>query len=125
MPQEVLLTIDSLGDSDAALQAHPDLPVVFIFHEPKLHKLQLSSKRIAFYLETLKDLSARRNLKVLLGDRDHYAQEVAVAVTWAPVPSFAPLAGTAAELHPWPWLADPHGGSIKSFSAWRNKARVT
>ena len=125
MPQEVLLTIDSLGDSDAALQAHPDLPVTFVFHEPKLHKLQLSSKRIAFYLETLQDLSSRRKLTVLLGDRDVYAHENAAAVTWAPVPSFMPITSAAAELHPWPWLAEPHGGSIKSFSAWRNKARVT
>ena len=31
-PQFVLLTIDSLGDADAAMVAHPQLPVVFVFN---------------------------------------------------------------------------------------------
>jgi deoxyribodipyrimidine photo-lyase len=116
----VLLTIDSLGDSDPALQANPDLPAVFVFNEQALRKLQLSSKRLHFYLQTLRDLASRRNLEVYLGDPHEYANEVAVAVTFAPVPSFAKFRNLA-ELHPYPWLVIPHAGSVRSFSAWREK----
>ncbi len=119
-PEKVLLTIDSLGDADPALQAHPDLPAVFVFNEQALRKLQLSSKRLHFYLQTLRDLASRRNLEVYLGDPHEYANEVAVAVTFAPVPSFAKFRNLA-ELHPYPWLVIPHAGSVRSFSAWREK----
>ena len=119
-PEVVLLTIDSLGDSDSALAANPDLPVVFVFNEQALAKLQLSSKRIHFYLETLKDLATRRDLSVYLGSPYEFAQEVPVAVTFAPVPSFAKFKKIA-QLHPYPWLVTPHAGSVRSFSAWREK----
>jgi len=114
----VLLTIDSLGDSDPALMAHPELPVVFVFNEPALRKLQLSSLRIAFYLQTLHDLSTRRDLQVYLGDPYQFATDHAVAVTFAPVPSFKKFQNLA-EVHPYPWLRMPHAGSVKSFSSWR------
>lgn len=114
----VLLTIDSLGDSDPALAAHPKLPVVFVFNEPALRKLQLSSQRIAFYLQTLHDLSSRRDLQVYLGDPYQFAKDNAVAVTFAPVPSFRKFKNLA-EIHPYPWLRMPHAGSVKSFSSWR------
>jgi deoxyribodipyrimidine photo-lyase len=117
-PEYVMLTIDSLGDRDGALVAHPELPVVFVFNESALRKLQLSSQRIAFYLETLQDLSARRDLHVFLGDPYQFAQENAVAVTFAPVPSFKKFKNLA-EVHPYPWLRQPHAGSIRSFSSWR------
>ena len=118
-PEYVLLTIDSLGDNDPALRAHPDLPVVFIFNEEALAKLQLSSKRIFFYLETLQDLATRRNLQVYVGNPYEFAAEHSVAVTYAPVPSFRKFTNLA-EMHPYPWLRLPHAKSIKSFSAWRN-----
>jgi deoxyribodipyrimidine photo-lyase len=119
-PEEVLITIDSLGDADPALVANPDLPVVFVFNEAALQKLQLSSKRIYFYLETLQDLSNRRELTVYMGSPYEYAQENEVAVTFAPVPSFAKFTNLA-EVHPYPWLRRPHGKSVRSFSAWRGK----
>jgi len=118
-PKEVLLTVDSMGDADPALAANPDLPVVFVFNHDALAKLQLSSKRLHFYIETLQDLAQRRDLKVYLGNPYDYARENPVAVTYAPVPSFAKFT-TLAELHPWPWLRRPHARNIKSFSAWRN-----
>ena len=121
-PQEVLLTIDSLGDEDPALANHPDLPAVFVFNESALERLQLSSKRIFFYLETLQDLSTRRNLKVFLGDPYKYAQENAVAVTYAPVPSFNKFSNLAA-VYPYPWLRQPHDKAIHSYSAWKNKLK--
>ena len=117
-PEHVLLTIDSLGDHDPALIAHPNLPVVFVFNEPALTKLQLSSRRIGFYLETLKDLASRRNLSVFLGDPYQFAQENAVAVTYAPVPSFRKFENLA-EIHPYPWFRQPHAGSVRSYSSWR------
>jgi deoxyribodipyrimidine photo-lyase len=117
-PKYVLLTIDSMGDNDPALVANPDLPVVFVFNEEALRKLQLSSRRIGFYLETLQDLAQRRNFQVFLGDPYQFALDNPVAVTFAPVPSFKKFGGLA-EIHPYPWLQKPHSGSVKSFSAWR------
>lgn len=119
-PEFVLLTIDSLGDRDPALVANPDLPAVFVFNETALRKLQLSSKRIYFYLETFQDLATRRDMRVLLGDPVQFALENPVAMTFAPVPSFAKFTNIA-ELHPYPWLREPHHGSVKSFSAWRGR----
>ena len=119
-PTEVLITIDSMGDADPALVANPDLPVVFVFNEEALHKLQLSSKRIYFYLETLQDLAQRRDLRVLIGSPYEYAASNAVALTYAPVPSFQKFHNVA-ELHPFLWLKAPHAKSVRSFSAWRGK----
>lgn len=119
-PEYVLLTIDSLGDADPALVAHPDLPAIFIFNELALRKLQLSSRRIGFYLETLQDLSQRRTVEVFLGDPYLFAAENPVAVTYAPVPSFKKFTNLA-EVHPYPWLRKPHSGSVRSFSSWRKK----
>ncbi|CAB4678666.1 unannotated protein [freshwater metagenome] len=116
----VLLTVDSLGDADPALVANPDLPVVFAFNEEALRRLQLSSKRIYFYLETLQDLATRRDLNVYLGSPYQFAQDNAVAVTYAPVPSFAKFANLA-EVHPFLWLRKPHSKSVRSFSSWRGK----
>lgn len=119
-PEYVLLTIDSLGDSDPALAARPDLPVVFVFNERALSKLQLSSKRIVFYLQTLQDLAQRRELSVYLGDPYAFAVDHDVAVTFAPVPSFTKFTHLA-EVHPYPWLRRPHASSVRSFSSWRRK----
>lgn len=116
----VLLTVDSLGDADPAMVANSDLPVVFVFNEDGLRKLQLSSRRIGFYLETLKDLSSRRNLRVFLGDPYKFAEENEVAVTFAPVPSFRKFTKIA-QLYPFPWLRRPQGGSVRSYSSWRGK----
>lgn len=119
-PEFVLLTIESLGDLDPALQAHPELPVAFVFNEDALRKLQLSSKRIAFYLQTLQDLSQRRRVEVFLGSPYQFAQENKVAVTFAPVPSFRKFVDLA-EVHPYPWFRKPHAGSVRSFTSWRQK----
>jgi deoxyribodipyrimidine photo-lyase len=117
----VLLTVDSLGDADPALVANPELPVVFVFNEQALGKLQLSSKRIFFYLETLQDLATRRELTVYMGSPYEFAKESAVALTYAPVPSFAKFENLA-EVHPFLWLRKPHAKSVRSFSAWRGKS---
>lgn len=117
-PKYVLLTIDSMGDADPALLAHPELPAVFVFNETALRKLQLSSRRIGFYLETLQELSERRRVILFLGDPYQFAAENPVAVTYAPVPSFRKFQNLA-EIHPYPWLRRPQSGSVRSFSSWR------
>lgn len=119
-PEVVLLTVDSLGDADPALAANPELPVAFVCDARALKKLQLSSKRIFFILETLQDLAHRRNLSVYIGDPTEFVASNAVAITHAPVPSFTRLEGIA-ELHPYSWLTAPHQHSVQSFSAWRQK----
>lgn len=121
-PEFVLLTVDSMGDSDPALVSNPHLPVVFVFNQDALAELQLSSKRIFFYLETLQDLAQRRDVRVFLGNPYLFAAENRVAVTYAPVPSFKKF-GEVAELHPYPWLRQPHDRPIHSYSAWRQKLR--
>jgi len=121
-PNYVLLTVDSLGDDDPALVAHPELPAAFVFNAPALQRLQLSSKRIYFYLETLIDLAERREVKVFLGDPIEFTQENDVAITFAPVPSFRKFRNLA-EIHPFTWLRRPHSKSVRSFSAWRSKIR--
>jgi len=117
-PKYVLLTVDSMGDDDPALLANPELQVVFVFNEEALRKLQLSSRRIGFYLETLQDLSQRRNLQVYIGSPYEFAMENPVAVTFAPVPSFKKFTHLAA-VYPFPWLQQPQSGSVKSFSSWQ------
>lgn len=117
-PDYVLLTVESMGDRDPALVANSELPVVFVFNEEALRKLQLSSKRIYFYLETLQDLAQRRDVQVYLGDPVDFANTHNVAVTHAPVPSFGKYQNLA-EIHPYLWLKTPHSGSVRSFSAWR------
>jgi deoxyribodipyrimidine photo-lyase len=121
-PDYVLLTIDSLGDRDAALSANPDLPAVFVFNRAALQKLQLSARRIGFYVQTLQDLAQRRELQVYLGDPYEFAANNEVAVTYAPVPSFKKFERIA-QLHPYPWLHKPHARSVRSFSSWRKQLR--
>ena len=120
-PESVWLTAESLGDLDPALSAHPDLPAIFVFDEALLTELRLSSKRLVFLTETLAELATRREVELHLGDPIEILGGRAAAVTFAPVPGFRRRAGAIepAEVHPWPWLTRPGGGSVSSFSAWR------
>ena len=117
-PEVVLITIDSMGDADPALRANPELPVAFVFNEQALRKLQLSSRRIGFYLQTLADLAERRELSVYIGDPVAFTNSTDVAVTYAPVPSFRKFQKLA-QVHPYQWLAIPQAGTVRSFTAWR------
>ena len=117
----VWITAESLGDDDPALTAHPDVPAVFVFDQPLLHRLQLSAKRLVFLTETLADLAERRDVEIHLGTPGQALDGRSVAVTHAPVPGFARHSAEVgpAETHPFPWLARPTTGSVSSFSAWR------
>jgi len=120
-PDAVWLTGESLGDTDPALLAHPDLPAVFVLDEPLLARLRLSGKRLVFLAETLAELGA----EVRLGDPVEELAGRRLAVTHAPVPGFARRAARldVVERHPWPWLRRPGTGSLRSFSAWARSAR--
>jgi deoxyribodipyrimidine photo-lyase len=120
-PDAVWMTAESLGYCDPALMAHRHLPVVFVFDEPLLASLRLSSKRLVFLTETLADLGVEHDLEISLGDPVDILAGRALAVTFAPVPGFRRRAEQLqpVELHPWSWLRRPTSGPIDSFSAWR------
>ena len=122
-PEAVWLTAESLGDTDPALSSNPDLPAVFVFDEPMLTHLRLSSKRLVFLTERLAELTERRSLEVHLGDPAIILAGRPLATTFTPVPKARRLHSQLdiVELHPWPWLRRPGSGSIQSFSAWRRR----
>lgn len=124
-PGAVWLTAESLGEADPALDAHPDLPAVFVFDEPLLARLQLSGKRLVFLAETLADLATRRDVEVRRGEVAGELRGRAVAVTHAPVPGFRSRAAALAPtvVHPWRWLYRPHAGPIGSTRPGANASR--
>ncbi len=122
-PEAVWITAESLGDDDPALAANPELPAVFVFDEPLLRRLQLSGKRLVFLAECLADLATRREVEVHLGDPVAVLADRSVATTFAPVPGWQRRAAAIepVEIHPWPWLRQPHAGPVQSFTAWRKR----
>ena len=119
-PEAVWITAESLGDDDPALAAHPELPVIFVFDTPLLARLRLSSARLVFLAETLADLALRREVRIRIGDPVAELGGMPVATTFAPVPGWRARAAAImpVEVHPWPWLIEPHGGPVTSFTAW-------
>ena len=120
-PDVVWMTAESLGDDDPALAARPELPVVFVFDEPLLAGLRLSSKRLVFLAERLAELAESRTVEVHLGDPATVLAGRSLATTFTPVPKARRLRAEldVVDLHPWPWLVRPSAGPISSFSAWR------
>ncbi len=125
----VWLTAESLGATDPAMAAHPDLPVLFVFDEPLLDRLRLSGKRLIFLAETLGEIQRSRRLDVYLGHPTQILSEYDVAATHAPVPGFERRASAArsTELFPWLWLRVPNDAlsaflheksSMPSFKQW-------
>ncbi|GAB2459935.1 hypothetical protein GCM10027265_06360 [Jatrophihabitans fulvus] len=121
----VWLTAESLGTSDPALASDPARPAVFVFDEPLLARLRLSGKRLVFLAECLGDLAATRPLEVRRGSVVDELAGMSLAATWTPVPGWATRARRLdpVEVHPWPWLARPSGGSVRSFSSWRRSVQ--
>lgn len=122
-PELVWLTAESLGDADPALAANPDLPAAFVFDQPLLGQLQLSSKRLVFLVETLAELATRRPVELHLGEPVAVLAERPLTTTFAPVPGWRKRSDrlSVAELHPWPWLRTPVAGTVGSFSGWRKQ----
>jgi deoxyribodipyrimidine photo-lyase len=121
-PDTVWLTAESLGDTDPALTAHPELPRVFVFDEPLLRRLQLSGMRLVFLAQALAEL----DVEVRRGDPVVELAGRRLAVTHAPVPGFARRAAAldVVSTSPWPWLVRPGAGSLRSFSTWRSSHRA-
>lgn len=115
------ITIESMGDADPALAAHPDLPAVFVFDEPLLREWDWSAKRLIFVVESLADLARRRPVEILRGDLVDGLRDRRLAATFTPVPEWRRAADQLdlAAIYPWPWLRSPHARSLQSFSAWR------
>jgi deoxyribodipyrimidine photo-lyase len=124
-PDAVWLTAESLGDDDPALSSWPHVDAWFVFDEPLLQRLQLSTKRLVFLAECLADLATRRRVQVCLGRPAEELEGHAVAVTYAPVPGWQRVAEAVrpVAVHPWPWLVRPDEGSLTSFSAWATRVR--
>ncbi len=76
-----------------------------------------------FLAETLGDLATRREVEVLRGPPAQVLAGRRLAATFTPVPGWRERAAAldVTALHPWPWLARPHGGPMGSFSAWRKR----
>ncbi len=120
-PEAVWLTAESLGDADPALAANPDLPAVFVFDEPLLAALRLSSKRLVFLVETLGDLAGRRAVEVHLGAPVDALTGRPLTATFTPVPGWRRRAAQLdlVRVEPWPWLREPKHGDITDFDTWR------
>ena len=120
-PDAVWITAESLGDADPALQAHPDLPAVFVFDVPLLRRLRLAGPRFVFLAESLADLATRRPVEIWRGDPVTVLRGRAVAATTTPVPGWHRRASRIRPVarYPWPWLTPPAAGPVSSFSAWR------
>ena len=119
--ETVWLTAESLGSSDPAFAALPERPAVFVFDEPLLARIRLSSKRLVFLAETLAELATTRPLQVRRGRPVDELAGLALAATYAPVPGWSRIAGRVdvVETHPWPWLVRPQRAPLRSFTAWR------
>jgi len=119
-PEAVWLTAGSLGDDDPALAANPSLPARFVLDERLLRRFRLRGPRLCFLLETLADLATRRDVRVRVGDPVAALEGLRLAATYTPVPGWRARRRrlNVVEVHPWPWLRRPSGGSVRSFSAW-------
>tara|TARA_B110000014_G_scaffold134349_1_gene92882 strand:+ start:32 stop:1228 length:1197 start_codon:yes stop_codon:yes gene_type:complete len=125
-PRNVWLTAESLGLNDPALYHNPNLPAVFVFDEPLLKRLKITSKRFVFILETLAEISETRPLRLYLGNPQVELAGIPLAVTHAPVPGFQKHAKglNIVQTWPWPWLCKPNSAPIHSFSSWVKKAKL-
>jgi deoxyribodipyrimidine photo-lyase len=125
-PEAVWLTAESLGTEDPAAIAHPDLPLLFVFDHARLHRWQLSRKRLVFLVETLAELALSREVELFIGAPALVLAGRRLAATYAPVPGWRAIADglDLAQQHPWPWLIQPHIGPVASFSAWKKKIEM-
>ena len=126
-PSVVWLTGESMGDDDPALKAHPELPVIFIFDNVLLNKIQISTKRIIFLLETLKELALKRKVLVFIGDPKLILNDYNYAVTFACVPKYKEITMINKPVAEYPTvrLADPISFYPRSYTSWKKKITLT
>ena len=125
-PSFVWITGESIGDNDPAMIHYHELPVIFIFDIELLSKLQLSTKRINFLLDCLKEINNKRELQVHLTNPDDYLQNKKFASTFAPVPKYKKITERNIPSVEFPALrlADPINFYPTSFSSWRKKIKL-
>ncbi len=125
-PSFVWITGESIGDNDPAMIHYHELPVIFIFDIELLSKLQLSTKRINFLLDCLKEINNKRELQVHLTNPDDYLQNKNFASTFAPVPKYKKITERNIPSVEFPALrlADPINFYPTSFSSWRKKIKL-
>ena len=127
MPEYVWINGESLGDDDPAMSQLPDLPTFFIFDLNLLASLKLSTKRIIFLLDTLKEISEKREIKVYLDIPENILVDKKFASTFAPVPKYKKITKIIKPTMEFPAkrLVKPINFYPRSFSSWRNKTKVS
>ena len=121
------ITGESLGDSDPAMSHYHELPVIFIFDRELLSKLQLSTKRINFLIDCLKEISSKRELEVYLTNPEDYLQNKNFVSTFAPVPKYKKITKENIPSVEFPALrlVEPINFYPTSFSSWRKKIKLS
>ena len=125
-PDYVWLTGESLGDNDPALKFYDNLPVIFVFDEKLLKSIKISTKRINFLLQTLKELNEKKELFVYIGDPIEILKDKKIAVTFAPVPKYKYLSQNIKPLVEFPAvrLVKPIDFYPSSYSSWKKQAKL-
>ena len=115
-----------MGDDDPALAELPDLPVIFDFDATLLKILNLSTKRIIFLIDILKEISQKRSIKVYLDDPVNILSDKKFASTFAPVPKYKKITKIVKPTMEFPAkrLVEPINVYPRSFSSWRKKAKI-
>jgi len=126
-PSFVWITGESIGDSDPAMSYYHELPVIFIFDKELLRKLQLSTKRINFLIDSLKEINSKRELQVYMTNPEDYLQNKNFASTFAAVPKYKKITkhNIPSVEFPTQRLAEPINFYPTSFSSWRKKIKLS
>ena len=121
------ITGESLGDNDPAMNHYQEIPVIFIFDEKLLSKLQLSTKRINFLIDCLKEINGKRELQVYLTNPEDYLQNKKFVSTFAPVPKYKKITKQNVPSVEFPALrlVEPINFYPTSFSSWRKKIKLS
>ncbi len=125
-PEFVWITAESMGDDDPAMKYFSDIPVVFIFDQKLLNSLKLSTKRINFLLDCLKEISLKRDLTVLLDDPLIYLKNKLFASTFAPVPKYKKITEINKPNFEFPAsrLVQPIDFYPNSYSSWKKRIKL-
>ena len=88
---------------------------------------KISTKRINFLLDTLKELALKRNLLVFLGDPKLILSDYNYAVTFACVPKYQEITKIIKPVAEYPTvrLADPISFYPRSYTSWKKKIKLT
>ena len=125
-PEFVWMTAESLGDNDPALNYYSNLPAVFIFDKPLLNYLQLSTKRIIFLLDCLRELSNKRSTQVYLDNPIEYLKNKNFACTFAAVPKYKKITRVNIPTSEFPSvrLVKPINFYPSSYSSWKKRIEL-